>query len=101
MVFADAESMSLAETAKLAQHVALRQTHQIGSAIDTVVERLPSPPEMVLVGGSGEFLALALLTEHPNFSKCKKKRLSELLGEEVSLAACAYAVAVLASEQNK
>jgi probable H4MPT-linked C1 transfer pathway protein len=101
MVCADAESMPLNETVKLAQRAALHQTQQIGTAIDTVVDRLHSPPEMVLVGGSGEFLALALLTEQPNFSKCKKKRLSELLGEEVSLAACAYAVAVLASEQNK
>jgi uncharacterized hydantoinase/oxoprolinase family protein len=101
MVCADAESMSLAETVNLAQRVALRQTQQIGTAVDTVVDRLHSSPEMVLVGGSGEFLALALLTEQPSFSKCKKKRLSELLGEEVSLAACAYAVAVLASEQNK
>jgi len=101
MVCADAESMPLDETVKLAQRVALRQTHQIGTAIDTVVDRLQSPPEMVLVGGSGEFLALLLLTERPNYSRCKKKRLSELLGEEGSLAACAYAVAVLASEQNK
>jgi probable H4MPT-linked C1 transfer pathway protein len=85
MVCADAESMSLNETVKLAH---------------SVVERLPSLPEMVIVSGSGEFLTLPLLTEQPKLSQCKKKRLSQLLGEEVSRAACAYAVAVLASEQN-
>ncbi|MFL5243799.1 MAG: hydantoinase/oxoprolinase family protein [Gemmataceae bacterium] len=101
MVCADAETLSLEETVKLAQKVALRQTRTIGWAIERVLERrLPNRPEMVIVSGSGEFLALPLLTEQPNLSRCKRKRLSQLLCEEVSRAACAYAVAVLASEQN-
>jgi hypothetical protein len=61
---------------------------------------LPGPPQTVVIAGEGEFLATAALREQDAFPPCYGVRLSLGLGAEVSRAACAYALAVLAAEQG-
>ena len=61
-------------------------------------KHLPGPPQTVLLTGSGEFLARMALTGQRVFPPCRVVYLSEVLGADVSAAACAHAVAVLAAE---
>jgi aspartokinase-like uncharacterized kinase len=65
-----------------------------------VLRRLPGPPRTVIVSGSGEFIARRLLREQPAFAGVAVVALNELLGPALSHAACAYALAVLASSEE-
>jgi hypothetical protein len=63
-----------------------------------VTECLARWPALFLLSGSGEFLARKVLALVPGtVNPCIS--LGERLGPEISQAACAYAVAVLAQEQ--
>jgi (4-(4-[2-(gamma-L-glutamylamino)ethyl]phenoxymethyl)furan-2-yl)methanamine synthase len=100
MLCADAETISSVEIAKLANAVFLRQVHLLQYALGQVTNRLPCPPETVILSGSGEFLARLVLEEHTTFRGCRVVSLADRLGPTVSSAACAYAVAALAAEED-
>ena len=76
--------------------------HQIGllaEAIQSVSATLPQPPTRLILAGSGEFLMRATLARLPPWPvTCIS--LADRLGPAVSQAACAHAVAVLASERT-
>ncbi|HYT89715.1 MAG TPA: hydantoinase/oxoprolinase family protein [Gemmataceae bacterium] len=99
MLCADAETCTPAETRKLAERALLKQVHLLTSALRQVSERLPGL-QTVILAGSGEFLARTALAEQEHFPLSKIVSLTEQLGPEISQAACAYALAVLASEQS-
>ena len=99
MLCADTETMSSVEIAKLANAVCLRQVHLLRSAIELVTKRLPGPPETLVLSGSGEFLTRLVLDERTVFRGCRVVSLTERLGTNVSSAACAYAVAILAAQE--
>jgi probable H4MPT-linked C1 transfer pathway protein len=90
MLGGDAETTDLNETTALAHRVAQAQVDWIRSALADVSARLPRAPRVV-TAGSGEFLARMAL-EAPAMS------LAEYLEPHVSVAAAAFAVAVLAAE---
>ena len=92
MICADSETCSLQVTQKLAQEVFHRQRALLRSAVTHISAQLPSPPRMIVISGSGEFLARQLVTNVEIIS------LAERLNPDLSSAACAYAVAVLAQE---
>ncbi|MBL8798100.1 MAG: H4MPT-linked C1 transfer pathway protein [Planctomycetia bacterium] len=105
MVCADLESTTEAERRALAMRVGNRQVTLIRQALERVSENLPRPIDRLIVAGSGEFAARAALDLLPEYgsrlsSIAEVISLGEKLGPAVSEAACAHAVAVLASEAS-
>jgi probable H4MPT-linked C1 transfer pathway protein len=104
LLCADAETCKPAETRKLAERVLLKQVYLIASSVERVAEKLPKPPQTVIVAGSGERLARVALTQDTfplAFQPGRIVSLAEQLGPEISQAACAYAVAILEAEQGR
>jgi (4-(4-[2-(gamma-L-glutamylamino)ethyl]phenoxymethyl)furan-2-yl)methanamine synthase len=99
MIGGDQETTSIELTVRLAQQVTQRQHCLLESAVKQVIGKMLNPPRCVLFSGSGEFLALPLVTGSGMLAKVEFKRLSRLLNPMISNAACAYALAVLASER--
>jgi probable H4MPT-linked C1 transfer pathway protein len=101
MICADQETSTADERSQIAERVLLRQVYQIGSAIETVAKKaLPRLPETIILAGVGEFLARTALTEQKTIPPCKTFCLEINLGAEVSKAACAVALAVIAAEKE-
>lgn len=100
MLGGDPNMISTTETLDLARRVAERQARMIRAAAHRVAARLPRPPALVLTAGSGEFLAEAVTDKQTGWPGMRRVSLAQRLGEEVSQAACAYAVAVLAGEEG-
>jgi hypothetical protein len=98
MLGGDAEITSVDETLTLAHAVLARQRTIIVAAMTAVAGRMPAPPRMVLLAGSGEFLARAAVEEFAAGVPVQATALSKRIGPSASEAACAYAVAVLACE---
>jgi (4-(4-[2-(gamma-L-glutamylamino)ethyl]phenoxymethyl)furan-2-yl)methanamine synthase len=85
----------------LAQVVFARQRQIIGDGIRQVLTRLPDRPRAVAFSGVGEFLARAAwdaVISGGDAEPVAVHSLSASLGPTMSEAACAHAVAVLASE---
>jgi uncharacterized hydantoinase/oxoprolinase family protein len=87
--------ISKTETHRLAQRVAKRQSEMLQQAAREVAGRLPGPPRVLVTAGAGEFLAESV---HQKWRGLSRVSLAEKLGPEISRAACAYAVAMLAAE---
>ena len=103
MLGGDPEITSDDDTHHIASKVYAKQRQLLVDAIDAVSRRLPQSPRQVILFGSGEFLARAAWSEFSRARSASKGEasiisLAERLGPEVSTAACAYAVAVLAEE---
>jgi len=101
MVCCDREEIGIAEARSIARQFALAQQKQLSAAITEVVTRDASRLEMLVVAGSGAFLAMKTVAEHPKVQGTRTIHLAEVLSAELAEAACAYAVAVLASECNR
>jgi probable H4MPT-linked C1 transfer pathway protein len=95
---ADLETSTHAERHDIAVRSARRQVQMIVHALETVTSRLPGPPENVILSGSGEFLAEIAWRGQKSCLPCASLSLGERLGADVSRAACAYGLAVIASE---
>jgi probable H4MPT-linked C1 transfer pathway protein len=98
MIGADLETSTAEEREKLVQFALLRQVTHIAGCIETVARQLPRLPETIILSGVGEFLAQIALSEQKTVQPCPVVWLSRTVGAEVSKAACAYALAVLAAE---
>ena len=85
---------------RFAMKLLSRLTIHLANAAKKVAQRLDEPPRTIVLAGSGEFLARLVLTERRIFNDAAIVSLSERLGTEVSQAACAYAVAMLAKEPH-
>ncbi len=97
MLCADTEQLAVEEIKRIALDADRTLRHAVQNALTRVRCRLRSPPRTIVVSGSGEFLASAIVEETfggatPIIS------LGTALGTELSTAACAYAVALLLSE---
>jgi probable H4MPT-linked C1 transfer pathway protein len=99
MVCADAETTTEAERYQLAGDIQARQVGLLGEALAVVSACLPATPATFILAGSGEFLARKVL-DLPSGEPVRCVSLAEHLGSEISHAACAHAVAVLAGEQG-
>jgi probable H4MPT-linked C1 transfer pathway protein len=100
MLCADPESFSPEEAEELARQARGRQSAILRSAIERVSTSLPGPVQTVIVSGAGEFLAHMVIDDPECQLIPRVISLSEKLGAEVSHAACAFAVAVLAEEEK-
>jgi len=103
MLCADGETISDEEVRNLALRICHRQALLIRQAMDRVARDLPSIPAAVILAGSGEFLARAALELPPDVPGRLAPlhhavSLRERHTPDISQAACAYALAVLASE---
>ncbi|HEX3152160.1 MAG TPA: hydantoinase/oxoprolinase family protein [Gemmataceae bacterium] len=101
MLGGDAETTSKDDTLALAFKVFSAQQDLIAKGIAHVLSGPLGKPEIVMISGSGEFLAqFAWHCAAATFGakSAPVKSLSKLVGSAFSEAACAHAVAVLASE---
>ena len=79
----------------------------IANALKHVMDRTGMVPEVIMLSGSGEFLARRAIVRYTttvDFQPLEEARLislNEMLGPKVSECACAYAVAVLAEEAGQ
>jgi probable H4MPT-linked C1 transfer pathway protein len=96
MLCADLETSTPEERQRLAATAHRRLLGQVADAVRRV-GRLPGPPRKVILSGSGEFLGRLVLREL-EIPVAAVVSLAERLGQEVSQAACAHAVAVLCRE---
>ena len=100
MLCADLETSTEADRRRLAERVNHRQMDLLTTAVADVASRLPGPPRTVVLAGEGDFLGLRAVREQQKFPPCPIVPLGKDLGAEVSRAACAHALAVLAVEQG-
>jgi probable H4MPT-linked C1 transfer pathway protein len=103
MLGGDLECCSRAEVLDLAQRVQERQLQLLRTALVTVSKRLPALPQHILLSGAGEFLGRAALASEdacPMSAGCRLISLADKLSPEISQAACAYALMVLALQEG-
>lgn len=98
MLCADPDEVGESLLLRLAEAIAERQRSLIGNAVERVVARCAAPP-VLLLSGSGAFLAKQVLDASPALSQFDQIRLDDLFARHVSRSACAFAVARLAAEQ--
>ncbi|HLJ96872.1 MAG TPA: hydantoinase/oxoprolinase family protein [Gemmataceae bacterium] len=98
MVCADRDTLPEAEIQGLALRIHHRQLRLLRRAITAVSALLPAPPLVVVTAGSGEFLADKLLAGWSDSPR--RHSLAQNLGPMISQCACAYALAILATEQS-
>jgi uncharacterized hydantoinase/oxoprolinase family protein len=97
MMGEDAATLAPEEAYSLASRIKQRQIQMICHAVERVCDALPAQPKVAVLAGSGEFLAAQALAGAAG-PTVKPVSVSEVLGRELSQAACAYAVAVLLQE---
>lgn len=95
MVCADRESFDLGDARQAAIAVLEAQVRLISAAVDRVVQRLGSEPELFVVCGQGEFLAREVLKQRRWSGEVVS--LAAELGPAASIAGPAYALARLAN----
>jgi probable H4MPT-linked C1 transfer pathway protein len=100
MLCADLETSTDQERVELAVRAMHRQVYQMASSLELVVKHMPRPPRALVVSGSGEFLVRPILEMQRAFTSARVVSLGALLGRQISQAACAYALAVLAVEAS-
>jgi probable H4MPT-linked C1 transfer pathway protein len=117
MVCADAETFAVQEATSLAQSLCNQQIQLIRGALWEIGKRagwiekrgkgtvkqgapllFPACQATVVLAGSGEFLARMALADTAGFPNLRLISLADALRQDVSEAACAYAVARLAAE---
>jgi probable H4MPT-linked C1 transfer pathway protein len=94
------EAWSWEQAVAFARQVRDRQIQRVAAGVAEVAARLPGPVELVVMAGAGEFLVPAILTA-TGLGLVPRVSLGEKLGPSLSTAACAHAVAVLASESPR
>jgi (4-(4-[2-(gamma-L-glutamylamino)ethyl]phenoxymethyl)furan-2-yl)methanamine synthase len=99
-VCADSTMFSEDDAQCAARAICDAQLAQLEVAIKLVLQRMPEPPEIVILSGHGEFLGRALV-ERLSWGPPRPEVLSlnRLLGPHLSRCAPAHALAVLADER--
>ncbi|OAI47861.1 hypothetical protein AYO44_08760 [Planctomycetaceae bacterium SCGC AG-212-F19] len=103
MICADLETSTEADRRALALRICNRQALLIRQAIECMAREMNAPLAGLILSGSGEFLARAALElaweQAPRVPPPDRIiSLADRLGPSISAAACAHALAVLASE---
>ncbi len=101
MLGGDDETVPEQQVHDLAAAIHHRQLEVLTHAARAAFHGRPSPPELqtIIVSGSGEFLARQVAEDLRGDSVAEIVSLNQHLGPELSTAAPAYAVAMLAAEQ--
>lgn len=93
----DRDELNADQAAVMARFLADRQRRQITQALDQVLQARP-PREAVIISGSGSFLAEQIVISHPHLKDASLIEIGRRGTDNPAVAACAYAVAVLAAE---
>jgi probable H4MPT-linked C1 transfer pathway protein len=101
MICADLETTTKAERRKVAERASWEQWRQFVECAAAVARSLRRDPETIVLAGVGEFFVERKMAEGQFWPQSRKVSLARELGEEVSRAAPAYALAVLASERKR
>jgi probable H4MPT-linked C1 transfer pathway protein len=101
MICADLETSTRAERRKVAERAHLDQWVQFVGCAGAAARSLPGEPETIILAGVGEFFIELIMAEEQFWPLSRKVSLARELGNELSLAAPAYALAVLASERSR
>jgi probable H4MPT-linked C1 transfer pathway protein len=100
MFCSDLETSTAEERLGLAHLILRHQTMMLGYAINEVARRLPAHPQTIVFAGEGEFLIRLALEKQKRIPPCRVVSLGRELGPAISRAACAHAVAILATEKG-
>lgn len=95
---ADMETMTEKQTTQLAEIIRDLQINRLQGSILTVTSRMATMPTKIILSGEGEFLIRQVLLSIDSLKNVPQVSLKTELGESVSKASCAFAVAVLAEE---
>jgi probable H4MPT-linked C1 transfer pathway protein len=95
-ICADREMFDERDALAAAQSIAATHRSLLVTAVKGVLQRMDGPPATVIVSGQGEFLARQLIDDLQLHAKVVS--LSAMLGPQISQAATAHALAVLARE---
>lgn len=98
MLCADTETCPRQTVDQLARDISGRQQSILLDALERITATLPAAPVSIVLAGAGEFLAARTIAAS-RFRDAPLVSLAEKLGPEISQAACAYALAILAQEQ--
>ena len=98
-ICADGRMVAPDQARQMAQYVHQRVLARLAEGWEQVLSRLGGEPPVVVVGGSGEFLARQLLARLDYRGRIVS--LAEELGPALSTAATAYAVACLAQSDDE
>lgn len=102
MICADLETSTKAERRKVAERAYLQQLIQLARCTSNVARcALRRDAETIILAGVGEFFGEMALADGKPPYQGRTVSLARELGEEVSRAAPAYALAVLASERKR
>jgi len=100
MLGGDRDTCSETATLQLARVAIQHLMQEIAEAVLCVAGCLPVPPSTVILSGSGEFFGRRIVEAIPTTPAPVLLSLNARLGHDLSVAACAYAVASLAGERN-
>ncbi len=100
MLCSDRTEVTYNEAVAMAEHLADVQIGRIAAAVNAVLSQMSAECQNVVISGSGSWIAQRVVAGHERLSQCPLVRLSEVFSTDVSEAACAFAVARLAVEQE-
>jgi probable H4MPT-linked C1 transfer pathway protein len=101
MICADLDTTTKSERRKVAERAYWEQWLQFAGCAGAVARSLRRDPETIILAGVGEFFVEMKIAEGQFWPQSRKVSLARELGDEVSRAAPAYALAVLASERKR
>ncbi len=96
MICADTSEFAAGDARQVAEHVQEAQLDDLDRALRQVIEHLVHSPQSVVIGGSGEFLAMRLADRGELGRNIVS--LGQRLGHSIAVSAAAHALAVLAPE---
>jgi uncharacterized hydantoinase/oxoprolinase family protein len=101
MLCCDATELTESELNGVARQIAAAQRQQIGSAVTNLLDAVSkqAEPPVLVVSGSGSFIANQVIAEIDPARIGPVFELSAMYRNDVSIAACAFAVARLAAER--
>jgi probable H4MPT-linked C1 transfer pathway protein len=98
MLCCDRDEVSFDQAVQIARFLADVQRQRLAGSLERVVQRLSSACSTVIISGSGSFLARQLISENRKTKDATVISLAEKLSPGIAEAACAYAVAQIASK---
>ncbi len=96
---ADADELDSDDFMRIAIAIRDVQYGELSRSLEAVTDRISEPPGICVLGGTGEFLAEAVLKRA--FSRCRIVSLAGEIGRRASGCAPAHAIAVLAEETGE
>lgn len=98
MIGCDTTEFTWDDAVTLTEDVAEQQLQVLHEALGEVLRGMTEPPQVVVLSGSGTFLAERLANSSPVLRDVPTERLDRFLSAEAATAACAYAIAQLARQ---